>query len=74
MVETIRKIFPAPVFGVIRVLTGAQLALSWCDVGKSKDDRFVSLVTAACAVWNIGLAFVLGILTCYRLKYGLMRL
>jgi hypothetical protein len=73
-VETIFNIFPTPVLGVILFLTGAQLALSSRDFGKSKNDRFVSLVTAACAVWNIGLAFVLGILTYYLLKGGLIRL
>ena len=67
-VETIFKIFPAPVLGVILFLTGAQLALGSCDFGKSKEDRFVSLVTAGCAVWNIGLAFVIGVATYHLLK------
>ena len=66
--ETIFKIFPAPVLGVILFLTGAQLALGSCDFGKSKEDRFVSLVTAGCAVWNIGLAFVIGVATYHLLK------
>lgn len=67
-VETIFKIFPAPVLGVILFLTGAQLALGSCDLGESKEDRFVSLVTAGCAVWNIGLAFVIGVATYHLLK------
>ena len=73
-VETIFKIFPAPILGVILFLTGAQLALGSCDFGKTKNDRFVSLITAACAMWNIGLAFVLGILTYHFLKRGWIRL
>jgi MFS superfamily sulfate permease-like transporter len=67
-VETIFKIFPAPILGVILFLTGAQLALGSCDFGKTKDDRFVSIVTAGCAIWNIGLAFVVGVATYYLLK------
>ncbi len=67
-VETIFKIFPAPILGVILFLTGAQLALGSCDFGKTKNDRFVSLITAGCAIWNIGLAFVLGVATYHLLK------
>jgi MFS superfamily sulfate permease-like transporter len=73
-VETIFKIFPAPVLGVILFLTGAQLALGSCDFGKSKEDRFVSLVTAGCAIWNIGLAFVIGVATYHLLKRGWAKL
>jgi len=73
-VETIFRIFPAPILGVILFLTGAQLALGSCDFGKSKNDRFVTLVTAGCAVWNIGLAFVFGVLTYHLLKRKWMKL
>lgn len=73
-VETIFKIFPAPILGVILFLTGAQLALGSCDFGKSKEDRFVSLITAACAMWNIGLAFVFGVITYRLLKRGWVKL
>jgi len=73
-VETIFKIFPAPILGVILFLTGAQLALGSCDFGKSENDRFVTIVTAACAIWNIGLAFVFGVLTYHMLKRGWVKL
>jgi hypothetical protein len=73
-VDTIFKIFPAPILGVILFLTGAQLALGSCDFGKSKEDRFVSLVTAACAMWNIGLAFVIGVAAHHLLKRGWAKL
>jgi MFS superfamily sulfate permease-like transporter len=73
-VETMFRIFPAPVLGVILFLTGAQLALGSCDFGKNKNDRFVSLVTAACAIWNIGLAFVIGVITYHLLRRGWVKL
>ena len=73
-VETLLKIFPAPILGVILFLTGAQLALGSCDFGKTKNDRFVSLVTAACAVWNIGLAFVFGMALNHALRRGWVKL
>ncbi len=73
-IETVFKIFPTPVLGVILFLTGAQLALGSCDFGDGKNNRFVSLVTAACAVWNIGLAFVLGLALHHALDKGWVRL
>jgi hypothetical protein len=68
------KVFPTPILGVILFLTGAQLALGSCDLGEGKNDRFVSLITAACAVWNIGAAFILGLAAYQLLKRGLARL
>ena len=73
-IETIFRIFPAPILGVILFLTGAQLALGACDFGKSKNDRFVTLVTAACAIWNIGLAFAIGVTMYHLLKRGWAKL
>jgi MFS superfamily sulfate permease-like transporter len=73
-VATLFRIFPAPILGVILFFTGAQLALGSCDFGKRKDDRFVTLVTAAIAMWNIGLAFVVGVAAYHLLKRGWMRL
>jgi hypothetical protein len=61
------------VLGVILFLTGAQLALGSCDLSKDKGERFVTVITAALAVWNVGIAFVVGI-TAYALnKRGWLR-
>jgi len=73
-VETIFKMFPTPILGVILYLTGAQLALGSCDFGKTKDYRFVSIVTAGCAIWNIGLAFVVGVAMYHLLRRGCVKL
>jgi len=73
-VGIIFSIFPAAILGVILFMTGAQLALGSCDFGKSKNDRFVSLITAACAIWNIGLAFVFGVVVFHLMKRGWIKL
>ena len=73
-VETLFKIFPVPVLGVILFLTGGQLALGSCDFSRDKGERFVTLATAAFAVWNIGIAFVFGLAAYYAHKRGLFRL
>ena len=73
-VITLLKIFPLPVLGVVLFLTGAQLALGACDFGKNKHERFATLVTAGCALWNVGLGFVLGWLVLAALRRGYVRL
>ncbi|MGE5087906.1 MAG: putative sulfate/molybdate transporter [Candidatus Levyibacteriota bacterium] len=73
-VATIFSMFPPPILGVVLFMTGAQLALGSCDFGRTKNDRFTTLVTAACTIWNVGLAFVLGMVLHHALKRGLVRL
>jgi predicted benzoate:H+ symporter BenE len=73
-VTTLLRIFPQPVLGVMLFMTGAQLALGSCDFGKTKNDRFVSLTVAAFAMWNIGIAFVFGIVVHYLLNKNWVRL
>jgi MFS superfamily sulfate permease-like transporter len=73
-VTTLLRIFPTPVLGVILFLTGAQLALGSCDFSKKKDERFATLVTAGCALWNVGLGFVLGWLVLVALRRGWVKL
>ncbi len=47
---------------------------SLLDFGTDKNDRFVTIVTAACSVWNVGLAFVAGIILVYALRRKWVRL
>jgi len=68
------KVFPPAILGVILFLTGAQLALGSCDFGKDKEDRFISLVTAGFAMWNVGLAFVVGMLCHFLKQRGMLKL
>ena len=72
-VATLLRLFPPSILGVILFLTGAQLALGACDVPKDKGERFVLLVTGALAVWNVGIAFVLGTAAYWLNKKGLLR-
>jgi xanthine/uracil permease len=73
-VETLLRLFPPAVLGVILFLTGAQLALGSCDFSKDKGERFVTVATAALAVWNVGIAFVAGMAAYALLKRGLLRI
>jgi hypothetical protein len=73
-VATLFRLFPPAVLGVILFLTGAQLALGACDISKDKGERFVTMVTGALAVWNVGIAFVVGVVAYWLNRRGLLRL
>jgi MFS superfamily sulfate permease-like transporter len=73
-VAVLLRLFPTPILGVILFLTGAQLALGACDVPRDKGERFAMIATGALAIWNVGIAFVVG-MTAYALnKRGWLRL
>jgi MFS superfamily sulfate permease-like transporter len=73
-IETLFSVLPKSVLGVILFLTGAQLALGSCDFSSHKGERFVTLVTAAFCIWNVGIGFVVGIGGAYLIKRGLLKL
>jgi hypothetical protein len=54
-------------------LTGVQLALGSRDLSNDKGERFVTVVTGALAVWNVGIAFVVGMAAYALNKRGWLR-
>jgi MFS superfamily sulfate permease-like transporter len=60
-VSLIFKIFPNAVLGVILFFAGAELALTVRDIGNKKTDFYVMLIVAGFAMWNMGIAFVVGV-------------
>jgi MFS superfamily sulfate permease-like transporter len=73
-IHALFDVFARPVLGVILFLTGAQLALGSCDFSTSKGERFITLVTTAFAMWNVGLAFIVGVALAYLERRGRLRL
>ena len=73
-VQSIFDLFTPAVLGVILFITGAQLALGSCDFSKNKGERFITLATAAFAMWNVGLAFVAGLALSYIERRRLLQL
>ena len=73
-IETLLKLFPSALLGVILFLTGTQLALGSCEFSSDKNERFATLVTAAFAIWNVGVAFLAGAAIVYCMKRGWIRL
>ena len=73
-VGSLLQLFPRSVLGVILFLTGAQLALGSCEFSKDKEQRFITLVTAALSIWNVGLAFVAGVILTWLNRRGRLHL
>jgi hypothetical protein len=73
-IEVIFNLLPHAVLGVILFLTGSQLALGSCDFSKSKGERFITLCTAAFSMWNVGLAFAVGMILTVMERRGRLRL
>jgi hypothetical protein len=73
-IEVIFNLLPRAVLGVILFLTGSQLALGSCDFSKNKGERFITLCTAAFSMWNVGLAFAVGMILTVIERRGRLRL
>jgi predicted benzoate:H+ symporter BenE len=68
-VEFLFQVFPRPILGVILFFAGVELALVIKDIKLKRQNLFVLLVTAGTAMWNMGVAYLAGLL----LYYGLQR-
>ena len=73
-VQAMFSLLPKAILGVILFLTGAQLALGSCDFSKNKGERFITLITAAFCIWNVGVGFLAGMVGAYLNKRGLLKL
>ena len=54
-------------------LAGAELAMGSREAGPEKVDRFVVLATAAFAVWNVGIAVIIGFSAHHASKRGWLK-
>jgi MFS superfamily sulfate permease-like transporter len=69
-VSLIFKIFPNAILGVILFFAGSELAIVVRDIGDKKSDFYVMLIVAAFAMWNMGVAFLVGIILDNSLRRG----
>jgi len=68
-VSLLFQVFPRPILGVILFFAGVELALVVRDIKLKKQNLFVLLVTTGTAMWNMGVAYLAGLI----LYYGLQR-
>jgi hypothetical protein len=69
-VSIIFTIFPNAILGVILFFAGSELALVVRDIGDKKPDFYVMLIVAAFAMWNMGVAFLVGVILDTSLRKG----
>ncbi len=67
-VTLIFQVFPRSILGVILFFAGVELALVIKDVKLKKQNLFVLIITAGTAMWNMGVAYLAGLLLYYSLQ------
>ena len=68
------RIFPNAILGVILFFAGSELAIVVRDIGNKKSDFYVMLIVAAFAMWNMGAAFLVGVILENALRRGWVRI
>ncbi len=58
---------------MILFFAGAELAITTKDIGSKKEDVYVMLVVAGVAMWNMGAAFLAGVILHQALRRGWLR-
>ena len=70
-IQTLFRMFPVPILGVILMLAGLQLAAGPCKAAKRSDTttQTVITVTALVCLWNVGVGFLAGLLMDHGIRY-----
>jgi predicted benzoate:H+ symporter BenE len=72
-VSIIFKIFPNAILGVILFFAGTELAIVVRDIGNKKAEFYVMIIVAAFAMWNMGVAFLVGVILDNSLRRGWLK-
>jgi len=73
-VSIIFRVFPNAILGVILFFAGSELAIKVKDMGDKKEDFYIMLIVAAFAMWNMGAAFLAGIIMDNSLRRGWIKI
>jgi MFS superfamily sulfate permease-like transporter len=73
-VVTVFRLFPLPVLGVILFFGGIELAVGLDGDTFSRSERTVLVVTAGIALWNMGVAYLAGLLLHHAAQRRILRL
>lgn len=68
------KAFPDAIIGVILFFAGLELASTSKDIGKEKKDVYLMLFVAALAMWNMGVAFLAGVILNELMRRGWVKI
>jgi hypothetical protein len=73
-VATIFKFFPPSILGVILFFAGLELASINKNIGSKRSDVYIMLVTAGIAMWNMGVAYLAGLILYYGVEKRVLKL
>lgn len=68
------RLFPTALLGVILLFGGLELATGALDNGLARADRYVFLLTAGLAMWNMGVGYLAGLALWYAFRWGWLRI
>jgi MFS superfamily sulfate permease-like transporter len=72
-VATIFKMFPPSILGVILFFAGLELASITRDIGNQRSDVYIMLVVAGLAMWNMGVAYLAGLVLYYGVEKKILK-
>jgi hypothetical protein len=67
------RLFPSALLGVILLFGGLELATGGLDSSLTKEDRYVFLLTAGLAMWNMGAGYLAGLALWYAYQWRWIR-
>jgi len=73
-VATLFRIFPPAILGVILFFTGLELASITRDIGNRRSDVSIMLFTGGLAMWNMGVAYLAGLILYYGVERRVLKL
>jgi len=73
-VATLFRLFPFPVLGVILFFSGIELAVGINGDTFSRSEHTILVVTAGVALWNMGVAYLAGLMLHHAAQRGIIRL
>lgn len=73
-VATLFRLFPPALLGVILVFGGLELAAGAHGNHFDKADRYVMVLTAGVAMWNMGAGYLAGLILWHVLQKGVLRI
>jgi MFS superfamily sulfate permease-like transporter len=72
-VATLFKLFPPALLGVILMFGGLELAAGGHENHFRKEERYVMLLTAGLAMWNMGVGYVAGLALWHAYRRGWLK-
>lgn len=69
-VSLIFSVFPSSVLGVILFFAGVELSMTLRDIKLKRQNLCVLVITAGIAMWNMGVAYVVGLVLYYLIQRG----